>query len=214
MTDKTVEAVERVTRYVAMRDAKPLRNQDDTIHGIHTGTEWAGEINLSDVRHLLSELSRLQAERDKAVEANERLARLGRIVERERDELAEELQIARDALHEAYERTGHADDLAAAHVADLALPPPVKEAEPGPVAWRCGDEGPPPRVNTTPPALQARVEALEGVTRDLRDRLLAFVGAVAEITDCSADVNAINRADALLDRAALTGEKGGEADGR
>ena len=56
--------------------------------------------------------------------------------------------------------------------------------------------------------LQARVEALEGVTRDLRDRLLAFVGAVAEITDCSADVDAINRADALLDRAALTGEKG------
>ena len=150
--------------------------------------------------------------------------------------LQAELQIARDALREAYERTGHADDLAAAHVADLALPPPVKEAEPEAVAWAFELAGgidangkgchwtphlswTKPTVphgmirnlralSATPPALQARVEALEGVTRDLRDRLLAFVGAVAEITDCSADVNAINRADALLDRAALTGEKG------
>lgn len=62
--------------------------------------------------------------------------------------------------------------------------------------------------------LNARVEALQGVARELRDRLLAFVGAVAEITDCSADVDAIGCANALLDRAALTGEHGGEADGR
>lgn len=34
--------------------------------------------------------------------------------------------------------------------------------------------------------------------KDLRDRLQAFVAAVAELTDCSADVDAINRADALL----------------
>ena len=37
--------------------------------------------------------------------------------------------------------------------------------------------------------------------KDLRDRLQAFVGAVAEITDCSDDVDAINRADALLQAA-------------
>lgn len=53
---------------------------------------------------------------------------------------------------------------------------------------------------TSPPNPQARIAALEGVTRDLRDRLLAFVGAVAEITDCGPDVDAIKRADALLNR--------------
>lgn len=196
------------------------------------------------------DFARLQAERDRAVEANERLARLGRIVERERDRLAEELQVARDALHEAYERTGHADDLAAAHVADLALPPPVKEAEPvNEVIVTPGDlqdlliaayergahdthehyqPDPDPCFKeaawdyvasldftattrphrATPPALQARVEALEGALREAQSVLAMLVepGAIQQTTVINAYA-AAKTAEAKA-RAALTGEKG------
>lgn len=44
----------------------------------------------------------------------------------------------------------------------------------------------------------ARVAVLEGALRESRDRLAAFVGATAEITDCSADVEVLKRADAAL----------------
>ena len=37
--------------------------------------------------------------------------------------LEEALETARDALQAAYQRTGHADDLAGAHIADAALSP-------------------------------------------------------------------------------------------
>ena len=40
----------------------------------------------------------------------------------------------------------------------------------------------------------------------VRDRLLAFVGAVAEMTDCGPDVDAITRLDAALARAKVGGE--------
>jgi hypothetical protein len=35
-----------------MRDEKPFNGLDDVIHGIHTGTEWAAELRLSDLRAL------------------------------------------------------------------------------------------------------------------------------------------------------------------
>ena len=46
-------ALERIRRYVAMRAEMPLRNMDDSIHGVHTGTQWEAELRLSDVAALL-----------------------------------------------------------------------------------------------------------------------------------------------------------------
>ena len=80
---------ERVARYVQMRDEKPLRNQDDLITRLHTGTEWEAELTLSDLRALLDEHDRLakrivfdlepralaaEAARDQALAEVERLA--------------------------------------------------------------------------------------------------------------------------------------------
>jgi len=43
--------------------------------------------------------------------------------------LRQALEEARDALHDAWQRTGHADDLAAHHIADLALNPPKEPTD-------------------------------------------------------------------------------------
>ena len=54
MTDTTArDALQRVNRYLAMRIEKPTHIQDDRIHGVHFGTEWEGELRLSDVRALV-----------------------------------------------------------------------------------------------------------------------------------------------------------------
>lgn len=42
--------VEAIRHYVAMRDAKPLRQSGDVIHSVHAGTEWEAELRLSDLR--------------------------------------------------------------------------------------------------------------------------------------------------------------------
>lgn len=46
--------------------------------------------------------------------------------------------------------------------------------------------------------LEWQIEELREALKLVRDRLEAFVGAVADITDCSADVDALNAADAAL----------------
>lgn len=126
----------------------------------------------------LSELSRLQAERDRAVE----------IIDWAREELHQR-RVADwfpEGAHNAAEQMSEDMRLIGNRLADLdfsTLPPPVKEAEPEPVAW-----ADPADLKTlasdafdvvlteltssstawnstplyaTPPALQARVEALE-----------------------------------------------------
>lgn len=50
----TAEALARVRRYVAMRDAQSLGRTDDQVHGIHVGTEWEAELSLSDLRAVLA----------------------------------------------------------------------------------------------------------------------------------------------------------------
>lgn len=50
-------AIERLERYVKIRDEKPIRNQDDEIHGVHVGTEWEGTLQLSDLRLVLAALN-------------------------------------------------------------------------------------------------------------------------------------------------------------
>jgi hypothetical protein len=67
------EAVERVRHFVAMLDAKPLRGIDDEFYNIHTGTEWAASLRLSDLRLLAAPTPLPEAVR----EADELLAALG-----------------------------------------------------------------------------------------------------------------------------------------
>jgi hypothetical protein len=51
-------SIERIARYLRMREEKPLRGIDaDRVHCIHTGTEWEAELRLSDLRALLQSLS-------------------------------------------------------------------------------------------------------------------------------------------------------------
>jgi hypothetical protein len=50
-------AAEPIKHYIAMREAKPLRQMDDSIHGIHIGTEWAAELKLSSLRALAAVLT-------------------------------------------------------------------------------------------------------------------------------------------------------------
>ncbi len=46
-------AEDRVRHYVRMRDARPIR-LDDEIHGIHKGTEWEASLYLADLRAMVS----------------------------------------------------------------------------------------------------------------------------------------------------------------
>ena len=46
-------AEDRVRHYVRMRDARPVR-LDDEIHGIHKGTEWEASLYLADLRAMVS----------------------------------------------------------------------------------------------------------------------------------------------------------------
>ena len=46
--------LERLRRYVAMRDARPMTGIGDTIHAIHTGSEWEAELSLDDLRAVLA----------------------------------------------------------------------------------------------------------------------------------------------------------------
>lgn len=48
------EAVARVEQYVRMRREKPLRLTNDSIHAVHTGTEWEAELRLSDLEIVLA----------------------------------------------------------------------------------------------------------------------------------------------------------------
>lgn len=54
------EALQRVQRYVEMRNAKPILGLGDTIHAIHIGTEWAAEITLSDLEQVLREVDNVE----------------------------------------------------------------------------------------------------------------------------------------------------------
>lgn len=51
MSEQT--SLDAIRHYVAMRDARPMNGLDDAIHCIHTGTEFAAELRLSDLRALL-----------------------------------------------------------------------------------------------------------------------------------------------------------------
>ncbi len=46
-------ALDRVRRYIAMRDRQPLSGLSDTIHRIHAFSEWEAELRLSDLREVL-----------------------------------------------------------------------------------------------------------------------------------------------------------------
>jgi hypothetical protein len=52
------EALTRVRRYLEMRDARPLTGIGDCVHVIHGGTEWEGELRLSDLRLVVGRAGR------------------------------------------------------------------------------------------------------------------------------------------------------------
>lgn len=54
-------ALSRLQRYIAMRASKPLRQSDDVIHGIYTGTEWEADLLLSDLQAAVAELADARA---------------------------------------------------------------------------------------------------------------------------------------------------------
>lgn len=53
------ESLAAVRRYVEMRDAQPLKGLDETIHAIHTGTDFAAELRLPDLRAVLALITHL-----------------------------------------------------------------------------------------------------------------------------------------------------------
>lgn len=52
--DAPERGMDRIMRYVAMREAMPMRQSGDVIHAIHAGTEWEAELRLSDLAALAS----------------------------------------------------------------------------------------------------------------------------------------------------------------
>lgn len=49
----------RLANYIVMRRAQPLKGLDDSIHCIHTGTDFAAELNFSDLVPIIDALARL-----------------------------------------------------------------------------------------------------------------------------------------------------------
>jgi len=123
MTDDLVErATTAINRYIAMRTAQPLKGLDDTIHAIHTGTEYEAELTFSDIVTMSAkierlterceaykgqvkagqdEIERIKAERNRLYEAGTN-SEVDAIHQRERAEAAEsKLEAARKALEAA-----------------------------------------------------------------------------------------------------------------
>lgn len=69
-------AVDRVRRYVWARDTMPMRQLNDDIHGVHSGTEYEGVLTLSDLRALLAEREALLKAGDDMADAIENLLRI------------------------------------------------------------------------------------------------------------------------------------------
>jgi len=66
-----MSAIDRITHYVAMREAKPMRGMADEIHGIHAGEEWEARLFLSDIKEIASAI-RAQSKRIAELEAEQK----------------------------------------------------------------------------------------------------------------------------------------------
>jgi hypothetical protein len=53
-----VEALKPFALFAEKYDAKPLRQLDDRIYGIHAGTEWEAELSVSDCRKARAALAK------------------------------------------------------------------------------------------------------------------------------------------------------------
>lgn len=49
----------RIKNYLSMRDAMPMPQLGDGIHYVNVGTEWEGELRLSDLRNLVNSHDKL-----------------------------------------------------------------------------------------------------------------------------------------------------------
>ena len=63
MTDSRSQpmSIEAVADYVSKRTQQPLRGLDDTVHAIHTGTEYAAELRFSDLVEAVNNYESLKA---------------------------------------------------------------------------------------------------------------------------------------------------------
>ena len=61
LVDDLAERLKPFAEFARAFDAKPIRGLDDRLYGIHTGTEWEGELKLSDCRAARAALARTEA---------------------------------------------------------------------------------------------------------------------------------------------------------
>lgn len=50
----------RLLNYIAMRQAQPMPQLGDIIHAVNTGTEWEGELRLSDLVAFAQHVEKLE----------------------------------------------------------------------------------------------------------------------------------------------------------
>src|SRR5690606_31263701 len=61
------EPINRIKQYLEMRKAMPMPQLGDCIHCVNTGTEWEGELRLSDMRRLMEHVEQLEAAANEAI---------------------------------------------------------------------------------------------------------------------------------------------------
>lgn len=69
MTTIPDRPLSRVSRYLEMRKAKPLRGLDDSVHRVHAGTEWEADLSLGDLEHVVSMMLSHPSEREVEIAA-------------------------------------------------------------------------------------------------------------------------------------------------
>jgi hypothetical protein len=59
--ERCAETLRPFAKFSACWASKPLGNMDDEFYSIHTGTEWAASLRVSDMHRANAALSRLEA---------------------------------------------------------------------------------------------------------------------------------------------------------
>lgn len=76
-----MSGIDRINRYLDMRKAQPMPQLGDLVHCVNTGTDWEGELRLSDLNVMAGSYASSQAEIEmlrEALEAVRKEARKGK----------------------------------------------------------------------------------------------------------------------------------------
>jgi hypothetical protein len=106
---------EAVRHYLRMREQQPLQGLGDTIHAIHTGTEYAAELRLSDLRAAIEGVA--QPTRDWKERALRAEAELSEVNGKMFAELQRSSVVTEDADLLGEMKHGHAEPVADRHYA-------------------------------------------------------------------------------------------------